>query len=110
MSRIQLACYCLLASAFLLGGLLVVQLGDRFETEAHASMVVNQQNFTLMTASTRSNEEALFVMDDNSGQLMIYKTEVARERIELAAIVPMRQLFRGEDVGTDFRVDDPVGR
>lgn len=102
MSRIQLACYSLIASAFLLAGLLVVQVGDRLETPAEGAMVINQQNFTLMTARTRSNEEALFVMDDNSGQLMVYKTEVARDRIELAAVVPIRQIFQGgqaQDIG-----------
>ena len=83
MSRVQLACYSLLASAFLLAGLLVVQLGDRLETPAHAAMVVNQQNFTLMTAPTQEREEALFIMDDNSGQLLIYKSDVPRERIVL---------------------------
>lgn len=103
MSRIQVACYSLLASAFLLAGLLFVQVSDRLETPAEGAMVVTQQHFTLLTAKTRDTEEALFVMDDNSGLLLVYKTEVPRGRLSHVATVPIGQLFRGEEVGGDFR-------
>lgn len=103
MGRIQVACYSLFASAFMLAGLLVIQVSDRLETPAEGAMVVTQQHFTMLTAKTRDNEEALFLMDDNSGLLMVYKTEVARNRLSHVATVPIGRLFRGEDIGNDFR-------
>ena len=59
MNRIQTACYCLIASALVLSGLLVVQLSERVEpNSAEAALVIAREIFTLMTAEVRSVEVA----------------------------------------------------
>ena len=95
MSRIQVACYCLIASAFLLGGMLVTQLGSRAESTADAQMVLAQQNFTLMTAEARENDEALYVLDNTTGQLLVYRMNLGQQRLELGATISMNNLFGG---------------
>lgn len=99
MTRIQLACYCLIASAFLLGGLLVVQLGDVTAQRADAEMVIARDNFTLLTASTRDDEEALFLLDNVTGRLLIYRLNLPQNQLELAGGADVTQLFRGGATG-----------
>lgn len=95
MNRIQTACFCLLASAFVLSAILVVRL-DRVETEnaAHADQVIAQPNsFSLMTARTRGADESLFVLDSASGKLVIYKPNVGRQQLEVVRAFNLRELF-----------------
>jgi hypothetical protein len=85
MKRYDLACFSLLASAFVLAGLLVVQLQHHSVLDsAHAEMVLNRGNLTLMTAQTRPNEEAVFVLENSTQKLLIYKVDATRKRIDLA--------------------------
>lgn len=95
MNRIQLACYSLIASAFLLAGLLVAQLGNPLGAPAHAEMVLARDNFVLMTALTRSGEEALFVLDNNTGRLVIYRLDISKRELELAGGVDLPAIFGG---------------
>lgn len=93
MKRIEIACYALIASAFVLGGLLVSSLQGKFEPQAQAELVIHRENLTLMTAQTRSSEEALFVMDNVSGKLLIYTLDLGRRRLELAGAADIGALF-----------------
>jgi hypothetical protein len=95
MNRIQVACYCLMASAFVLAGLLVAAVsGGGFTPRAEAGLVVSHTNFTVMTARTRVDEEALFVLENTSGKLLIYSVDVAHNRIALNfPPVDLGQLF-----------------
>lgn len=95
MNRIQLACYCLLASAFVLAALLVVNLDGQLASPAHAAMAVQTNNATFITAQTREGEEALFVLDNLNNRLLIYTTNVGRGQIELVGGISLNQLFRG---------------
>jgi len=99
MSRTQLACYCLIAPALLLGGMLVTQLGGRAESTANAEMVLAQQNFALMTAEAREDDEALYVLDNTTGQLLVYRMDLGNRRMELGASISMNQLFGGSGAG-----------
>ncbi len=86
MKPIEVACYCLIASAFMLGGLLFSNIrGSLLEQEAKADMVVSRENFTVMTARTRANEEAVFVLNNITNRLLIYRMNVARNELELVA-------------------------
>jgi hypothetical protein len=78
MNRIQLACFALLGSAFVLGGILISRLPAG--QPAYAEEVVSRENITAMTAQTREDEESLFVIDNASQQLMIYRLDVNRKR------------------------------
>lgn len=93
MTRIQLACYCLLGSAFVLAGLLLTRLDLNFGNQAQAEMVIARENFTIMTAASRDGEESLYVLDNTTGRLMIYTLNVPRKQFVLAA---------NEDIGRVF--------
>lgn len=95
MSPIQAACYSLLASSFLLAGMLVVRLGDGADSTAYGAMVTTQQNVTIMTARTRDEEESLFVLDNPRGALLIYTPNVRRNELNLVQAVPLNQIFAG---------------
>jgi len=94
MDRIDLARYSLIASAFVLAGLLIVNLPDRVVPTAHAELVINKENLTLMTAKTRPGEEALFVLDGSRGKLLIYRLDVGRKQLELSGSADLAQLFQ----------------
>jgi len=90
MKQTSLACYALLASAFILAGLLVFSISDQLESEAEARMVISE----------RENEEALWVLDNRAAIILIYRMELRgadKGRLELAAAVNLRgdNLFGG---------------
>ncbi|QQE12948.1 hypothetical protein JD969_05670 [Planctomycetota bacterium] len=95
MNRIQLACCALIASAFVLSGLLVLQLDKKFEFEnkANADMVNHQGNVTYLTARIRDNEDALFVLDGSQEKLAIFRTDTNRDTIELVQTQDVASLF-----------------
>jgi hypothetical protein len=79
MNRTQLACYAMLASSFVLGGLLISRLPSA--PAAHAEEVVSKDTITAMTAATKAGEEALFVLDNNSQMLLIYRLDLGKKRL-----------------------------
>jgi len=104
MKRIELTCYCLLASAFVLAGLLMVQLQNRSVLPAaNAEMVLTRGNLTLMTAQTRPNEEAVFVLENSTSTLLVYKIDANRKRIDLARkaeLTPWLRAAHGQSGGS----------
>jgi len=106
MTRIETACFGLIASAFLLAGMLLLQVSSMPNT-AEASLVISRNNFTLLTAKTRSNEESLFVINNSTDRLLIYKLDLARKRIELSGSADLADLFQRGGGGGD---DDGGGR
>ncbi len=93
MTRIETACYGLLASAFVLTGMLLIQLSSVSNT-AEAAMVISRNNFTLLTAKTRSNEESLFVINNATDRLLIYTLDLGRKRIELSGTADLAEVFQ----------------
>lgn len=101
MNRIQLACYSLIASAFVLSALLVVQIQNRqiaLDQKAEAAMVINRDTFTIMTAITRKDEEALFVLDNQTQRLMVFKLDQEKNAVRLIkdGVVDLAAVFRTE--------------
>jgi hypothetical protein len=92
MTRIQLACYSLVASAFLLAGMLVVQLDT---PQAKAEMVISEESFAMMTATTRPQGEGLFVLDNNTGRLLIYRYNVAQDAVQPLRNVNLNRYLAG---------------
>jgi len=88
MNRIQLACCSLTASAFLLAGMLIMQLD---QPRAQGAMVINRENFSLMTTQTRPNEEALFVLDNSTGSLLIYRMNINEDQLQLLEVIDLRR-------------------
>ncbi len=94
MDRLNTACYSLIASAFVLAGLLVATAIDRVTPAAQAGMVVNKETLTMLTAKTRPDEEAMFVLDGLNQVLLIYRLDVAKKQLELSAAAYLPDLFQ----------------
>ena len=95
MTHIETACYALIASAFVLGGILVFSLGAQSGNQAYGDLVIARDNFSLMTTRTSNEEEALFVLDNTSGRLYVYTLDVGRKRLELAGGEDLTRVFQG---------------
>jgi len=80
MNATRIACYALIASAFVLGGLLIARVGDLTAQPAHANMILAEDNLIAMTARISNNEEALFVFDTGRGRMVVYQTQNRRDR------------------------------
>ena len=94
MNRIHTACCALTASALVLAGLLLVSVSHRLPAnEAEASLVIARDNFTLLTALTRSGEESLFVLDGASGTLLVYRLDVSREAMNPVGALMLADVF-----------------
>lgn len=101
MTRIETACFGLIASAFILAGILIVQISAMPNT-AEASLVITRDNFTLLTARTRNGEESLFVVNNNTSRMLIYTLDIARKRIVLSGGADLTEVFSrgsGDDDG-----------
>jgi hypothetical protein len=95
MNRTALACYALIASAFMLGALLLHHLNQRgvdLTSTAEAELIVDRDDLSVLTAKTTEDEEALFILD-RSGRLLVYKVDLARDRLTLAAREDLSRLF-----------------
>ena len=93
MTRIQLACYCLIASAFVLAGLLL-NGSDSVLPEARGDMVLSKGNLTFLTTPTANDEEALFVLDNVSQRLLVYTVQLRRPgRVDLKGNYPLQPMF-----------------
>lgn len=96
------ACFALLASAFLLAGILIIRIDQKAaDNAAHAAgQVITQPAFTMMTARTRGGdgdvgEESLFILDNNSGVLIVYKPVLgSRKQLERVLARDMKSLFK----------------
>jgi len=93
MNRTQLAGFALIASAFVMAALLVNKLPARLESEARANFVVNRDNFTMMTARTRADEEALFVLENGSQKLLIYTMDIGHRRLNPVGFADLSIMF-----------------
>ncbi len=103
MNRTQSACCVLLASAFVLGGLLIVRAQDRWLSPVYADMVVNKGPVSAVTARTGTDEEALFVLDDFNETILIYRADIGHGELELAGTIDIPSLMahRGGGRGPD---------
>ncbi|MFK7790674.1 MAG: hypothetical protein AB8C95_14425 [Phycisphaeraceae bacterium] len=98
MNRIQTACFCLIASAFVLSAILVVRIDQQAAPNAvQADQVIAMPAFTMMTARTRGGqddgEESLFILDNNAGVLVVYAPNVGRKQIEPIQGIKMSDIF-----------------
>ena len=95
MNQIHTTCCALTASALILAGLLAVCVGQRTSAnEAQASLVIAGDDLTLLTAQTRQGEEALFVLDNATSSLVIYRLDISRNVLDPAAGLDLAELFK----------------
>ena len=110
MNRIHTACWCLIASAIVLSGLLVTRLTDSVTNDAEASLVIARDNFSLLTAKTRSGEESLFILDNRAGALLVYNLNVGRKQLELVNGLDLNAMFNESGGGGGGDRDDRRSR
>lgn len=110
MNRIHLACWALIASAFALAGLLCIKLDGKVAQPAEAGVVVTRDTFTLLTAKTKDDEEALFVLENTTGRLMVYRLNLANRRLELASSALMGDIFNDAGIGAPVQGGGNTGR
>ena len=102
MNRTQTACFALLASAFVLAGILIVRVDQKSadNTAQADGQVISQPSFSMLTARTRGGgggepgDESLFILDNNRGVLLVYTANVARKQVEPVRTIKMSELFR----------------
>ncbi len=85
MKLTQIACCLLLASAFVLGAVLIDRVDDRvaLEPQAQAEMVISQGLFTVMSTGGKSNEEYVYLLDTRSSMLVCYEFSASKKRLEV---------------------------
>jgi hypothetical protein len=109
-----MACYALIASAFVLGTLVVSAAGQRFdqgpaifESEALGGMVINKNLTTILTAKGAGTDGLVYVLDNKNERLLCYApSQTGKDTLDLFATMDvggrMRQLseaFGGGDGG-----------
>ena len=102
----HLAGYALLASAFVLAGLLFVQIGRQTQIEpaAYGEGMVNTHNGTSILSAEAGNGEALWFLDPENEAVIIYNIKATRKLIEPQAVLRLADTFsRNRDKSTDKR-------
>lgn len=95
MNRTTLACYALLASAFVLSALLFIQMQNKsILSQANAAMVVNNDPVSAMTLRARNDDEVLCVLENTSQRLLIYRPDVNRKQLRLVQSIDLGDYFR----------------
>ncbi|MBL4700414.1 MAG: hypothetical protein JKX85_04075 [Phycisphaeraceae bacterium] len=94
MNRTTQACYALLASAFVLAAILLIQLQSHdILSQAQASMVIHDTPVSAMTLKSRNGEEVLCILEDTSQRLLIYRTDLTRNQLRLVQNVNLARIF-----------------
>ena len=102
MNRTQTACFALIGSAFVLAAILIVQVDRKSQSNTAQAdgQVIAQPAFTMMTARTRGGagqggDESLFVLDNNSGVLIVYNPNIGRKQLQPVTAIRMTDVFGG---------------
>jgi hypothetical protein len=83
MSRIQMACYGLIASAFVLTALIVTRVSVMADNKAYADLVVHKDIVTMLTTSYTTDADIVYVLDSKQERLLAYSMNPNRGTIEL---------------------------
>lgn len=92
MNRITIACYAMIASAFMLAGLLTVQIASHAEQTANAEMVIAKGDLTILSTQGVNQDEYVYIFDHRSQKLIMY-SQTARGDIEPLGFLDIGQEF-----------------
>lgn len=98
-NQINAGAAVLWASAFIIAALVIVQAGRSQTNAAHADMVNNRADYTLMTASSGRGgdtdaDELLYIIDSRDSVLMVYDfDDIRRKEMILRDAYPLDRLF-----------------
>lgn len=93
MNRFQLACYTMVATAFILTALVLLQASRLIDNRAHAEMVVNKDAVTMITAQFQGDSEMLYILDSRTGRLFAYMLNPNTRVIEPMAAMDISREF-----------------
>ncbi len=85
MTRTQMASYCLLASAFILGAMLVVKASQFVNNPVMANTSATKGTIAQVTAEATSKRNVLVVLNSTNNRLLAYETDNNRREIKLIA-------------------------
>lgn len=84
MKRTELACYALIASAFVLAAMLLVSASRFAENDAYAEMVVTKDGITMLsTQAPLGGVEFVYVLDSRNGRLLTYSLDPNKKIVSL---------------------------
>jgi hypothetical protein len=103
MKRTQVAQYSLLASAFVLAALTLLQASRLIDNRAQAAMAVNKDAVTMITAESPlgGGDEILYILDSSRGRLFAYSYNLNNKAIEPFAVMEIASAFKGAGDGKD---------
>ncbi len=105
-NQTQVAGYALLASAFILAGMVFVQIGRNHQIEpaAYGEMVNTHQGTSILSAKTGvSGSEALWFLDPDNEAVIIYEVKPGRKLIEARSVLKLAETFARHRDGADGR-------
>ncbi|MFA7237349.1 MAG: hypothetical protein WC058_10835 [Phycisphaeraceae bacterium] len=92
MNRITIACYAMIASCFVLAGLLTVQIAQHAESVANAEMVIAKGDLSILSTQGVNQDEYVYVLDHRSQKMLMY-SQTARGDIEPLGFLDVGQEF-----------------
>lgn len=101
MNRTTSACYLMLASAFVLSALALLQASSLIENRAHAEMVVSKGTVTMVTTQFSGDSEILYVLDSSRSRLFAYVHDPSKRTIVLLDSVDISRAFAGGGGGDE---------
>ncbi|MBI1370151.1 MAG: hypothetical protein GC162_16040 [Planctomycetes bacterium] len=93
MTRVQTACYALIASAIVLTALLLVQSSQTLVQPAHAEMVVHKDFTTMLSTRYRADTDIVYVLDSKQARLLAYVLDPNKKTIELLGDMDVAKAF-----------------
>ena len=90
MTRLQFMHFALIVSAFVLSAVLI----GRLAPPAQADQVLSREHLTVVTARTSTQDESIFVIDNISGRLIIYRPRIDRKKLEVVAGYRLSDIFK----------------
>jgi hypothetical protein len=93
MNRNPLTGYMLLASAFVLMAMILLQASRLIDDRAHAEMVVNKDSVTMITTRFQGDSEILYILDSRSGRLFAYMLNPNTQVIEPLSTMDLSREF-----------------
>ena len=97
LTRIQTACYCLIASAVVLGAMVLTQIGERAPlNEAQAGMVDRTGGLIKLTTQFQTDSELVYILDSQRDILVAYEVDVRRGSMDLVGRLNLARVFDRE--------------
>jgi len=68
---------------------------------ARANEVVKDRNYQVLTARIQPNDEALYVLDNRSGQMGVFVYSASARQLQLRSVKPVMDAFAGAGTGRE---------